>query len=369
MRARQEPDAGALVSVALDRVQDGVLVLDDDARVLHANAAALRLLAAEDASERGSHLPARFPPALRERVDLLWREAMREGGASVIVGLGGPEGARELGVRVQRDVAPGRHLVLLHDVTEAQDSQRELEAARRQLAQTEKLSALGTLTSGVAHEVRTPLTFIASNLYLLRTRLERAAADGDVAPGLIGALDPLMADALDGVDRINQLVLELRRFSRLQPGNQQMARLEDAVRDAVRLFKVTSRGSHRIRVSAEEVPPMLLNGLHVQQVILNLLENAADATPADGVVRVELRATPEGAELLVSDEGAGMPPDVQARIFEAFYTTKSQGTGLGLSIVRRVVEEHGGRVECTTAPGRGTSFRLTFPRRGPACAE
>lgn len=114
---------------------------------------------------------------------------------------------------------------------------------------------------------------------------------------------------------------------------------------------------------------MKLDSLHVQQVVLNLLENAADATLAGGAIRVEVRPTDEGAELCVEDEGQGIPEDVQGRMFEAFYTTKQDGTGLGLSIVRRVVDEHGGRIVCASLPGKGTRFCLTFPRRGPGLAE
>jgi signal transduction histidine kinase len=99
----------------------------------------------------------------------------------------------------------------------------------------------------------------------------------------------------------------------------------------------------------------------IQQLVLNLLQNASEAMPHGGVVRLVTGVQGDAAYLKVIDTGTGMPPEVAKRMFEEFFTTKAEGTGLGLSIVRRIVEAHNGRIECDTVLGKGTTFTVSFP--------
>jgi len=249
---------------------------------------------------------------------------------------------------------------LLRDLTEKKRAEEELEASRRQLAISEKLTALGTLVSGVAHEIRTPLTYVKNNLNLLHLRLERMLK----TPGQ--QVDPeellsLSRAASEGADRINLLVKNLRQSARLDGGRRATWGLEHVVMEAVDLFEATQRGRVAVVTSFEPTPPLHLVREQIQQVILNLLLNAAEAMPRGGRVVVTTRWVAGGALVSVTDEGGGIPEEVQARLFDPFFTTKAEGTGLGLSISRRIVEAHGGEIRWTTRAGQGTTFSVFLP--------
>ena len=253
-----------------------------------------------------------------------------------------------------------------HDATARRRAESELDASRRQLAQSEKLSALGTLVSGVAHELRTPLTYLTNNVFLLQARLDAAAREDR-------SLAPIVADArrfsqamLDGVDRINALVKDLRPFANTESPRRVAAGLHEVVGGAVDLFRATHRGRVEVIASLEPTPPIALDRGQVQRVAINLLVNAAEAMPRGGRIQVATRSAQGEAVLLVADEGSGIPPDVEARIFDPFFTTKADGTGLGLAITRRIVEAHGGEITYKTALGRGTTFTVRLPLSVPA---
>lgn len=303
----------------------------------------------------------------RERVKGILLDAMRTGKPAEYEtqALLAPGAARWFNVRVGPVEIDGRRGAVLvsTDVEEKKRAERELADMRVQLIQGEKLSALGSLVSGVAHELRTPLTFLANNAFLLKRRLDEAARRGDMAPGERASADRFLDEITAGVDRINQLVEDLRRYTKARHDARfDVAPLDEAVADAVELFRATNRSVHRLEPRLARTAPVRVNAGSVQQIVLNLLQNAADATPRGGVIGVRTLDEDEGVLLEVSDEGSGIPRDVQERMFEPLFTTKADGTGLGLSIVRRIVEEHRAAIEWETALGRGTTFRLRFPR-------
>lgn len=253
-------------------------------------------------------------------------------------------------------------VLAFHDSTARKRAEAELEDSRRQLAQSEKLSALGTLVSGVAHELRTPLTYLTNNIFLLQARLESTAKENP-------SLKPVVADALrfgqaamEGVDRINALVKDLRPFANPEGGRRIEAGLHEVVQGAVDLFRATHRGHVEVDAVLEPTPPLLLERGQLQRVAINLLMNAAEAMPHGGRIRITTRPLENGALLEVEDEGSGIPPEVEARIFDPFFTTKADGTGLGLSITRRIVEAHGGTIRYQTRQGRGTRFLILLPQ-------
>jgi signal transduction histidine kinase len=235
----------------------------------------------------------------------------------------------------------------------------ELEIARKERAQSEKMAALGSLVSGVAHEIRTPLAFIANNAHLIQRRMDKAPLD-DAG---VADVRTCLASVQEGIDRINRLVKDLHRYTKLPEAEARPCFLEDVVRDAIELWRATHPGAG-VQVVEQLDPTSLLrlDAAKVQQIVLNLLENGAEAMPVGGVVRISTEALPDAARLIVRDEGVGMPPSVLGRIFEPLYTTKPEGMGLGLAIVRRIVELHRGTIRCDSSPGSGTTFTITFPQ-------
>lgn len=252
-----------------------------------------------------------------------------------------------------------------NDVTEARRAVEQANALRLQLTQSEKLSALGSLVGGVAHEIRTPLTYLGTNLAILEINLERAYQElpPDKATPLKAKLDERLADARESIDRVTRIVEDLRKFTRLKSGHDRVeASLDALVHDAVELFRATHRGEIAVRDRLAPTAPIRADRVQIQQVVLNLMQNALDAKPSDDAIRIRTLDAPEGAILLVEDHGHGIPPDVQARMWEPFYTTKTEGSGLGLSIVKRILDQHDATVEVASVAGKGTTFRILFPR-------
>ncbi|HVM44528.1 MAG TPA: ATP-binding protein [Candidatus Thermoplasmatota archaeon] len=251
-------------------------------------------------------------------------------------------------------------LVMMADITDRRTAEAALAAARVELNRSERLVVMGTMVSGLAHEIRTPLTFIANHLSVLRSALGRAQREGPL-PAPLQQAEANIDEALAGVERVNGLVVDLRRFVRTEPAERRQVRLDEQVQEALHLFEVANRGRIIVERDLRPCAPILAEPLQLQQIVLNLLENAATASPPGGRVYVSTVSEERAATLSVRDEGVGMLPEVRARVFEPFFTTRDEGTGLGLAIVRRLVEAHGARIEVESEAGRGSTFRVRFP--------
>ena len=251
------------------------------------------------------------------------------------------------------------------DVTEQRRALQEAEMLRAQLVQGEKLAALGSLVSGVAHEIRTPLTYLGNSLYLIESAAKKLAAEvpPERATAFLRRIEPQVADAHESIVRINRIVEDLRRYTRLRPTSDVVPMsLHVAVRDALELYRATHRGEAVVLDQLQATRPVSVDRVQMQQVVLNLLQNAGEARSREGIIRVRTFETPNGVPTLeISDDGQGIPEKVLERIWDPFFTTKPEGTGLGLSIVKRIVDAHGARIACDTRVGEGTTFRVEFP--------
>lgn len=270
-------------------------------------------------------------------------------------------------VHVEISVRPIRHegralrFAVLRDVTSRKTGELELSKAQQALAHSEKLAALGTLVSGVAHELRTPLVYIQNNLNLLRTRFDRLARGETRVEDAVRDMEPLFLTAEEGVDRANLLVKDLARFTRL-PAEPAPVDLPSLTREAIHLFRATRPAlESEIREQLEPVPLLRADPSKLQQVVLNLLANAADVQPGGGCIHVTTHATPASAVLQVRDDGPGISQERLLHIFDPLYTTKPEGMGLGLGIVKRIVDLHHGTVRVESSPGHGTTFTIHLP--------
>jgi two-component system cell cycle sensor histidine kinase/response regulator CckA len=239
---------------------------------------------------------------------------------------------------------------------------RDLQA---HLAQTDRLTSLGTLAVGVAHEINNPLAYVLLNLGYIAEELPKLLTEpSKQASEVLLALD----HARDGGERIRKIVRGLQTFSR--PENESRAPIQLGELLDATLPLVLNEVRHRAHLSKDyaEVPDVLANGARLGQVFLNLLVNAVQALPEDHPERNEIRlvvktSAPDRVVVEVRDNGTGIPPQVRGRIFEPFFTTKPVGigTGLGLTICHGIVASLGGSLSFESEAGKGTVFRVELP--------
>lgn len=238
-------------------------------------------------------------------------------------------------------------LILLDDITQ----RVRLED---QMVQTEKLTSLGLLAAGVAHEVNTPLAVISNYIQMLAKQID--------------ADDPrqkTIERIVKQTFRASEIVNNLLNFSRTGGTAAAEIDLNSVLDETLSLVQHPLKAARVsvVRNYAKKLPPVLGSTTRLQQVFLNLFMNARDAMPAGGMIEVRTAAHNGSVEIEVSDTGAGIPPEQLHRIFDPFFTTKAsgRGTGLGLSVSYGIIKEHAGKVDVRSAPGKGTSFRLEFP--------
>jgi signal transduction histidine kinase/ligand-binding sensor domain-containing protein len=294
-------------------------------------------------------------------------------------------GAAVAGVVRWRNLALRRENAELERLVEARTA--ELDRAREKVAQAEKLSAMGQLLARLSHEINNPLTAIHNNLppvreYVeqmtealrrCRERLEHAPESAREVERLWRELDLdfVLQDAPEALEamgyateRIRSTQADLRAFlrgerPRLEPGD-----LNQTVHETVELVRRSLPRGTRVEVQCGELPRFSFHSGQLGQVLLNLLRNAIDALGEEGEVRVSTAVRDGMAELVVADNGPGIPPELRARIFEPFFTTKDvgKGSGLGLAICRQLVmENHGGTLELDESVARGACFRVRLP--------
>jgi PAS domain S-box-containing protein len=232
------------------------------------------------------------------------------------------------------------------------------------LLEADRLTALGVLSAGVAHEINNPLAYVLLNLEYLKRELPKAATD----PSRIESLMVRVQDACHGADRVASIVRDLRTFARGEETARQPVSLETVIEAAVNIAYPEIRTRARLERRYQTVPAVDGNAGRLEQVFLNLLLNAAqafseDTEEADNLIRVSLRSEAGHVVAEVADNGPGIASDLLGRIFDPFFTTKpvGVGTGLGLPICRGIVQTHGGEITVDSKVGSGAVFTLTFP--------
>jgi two-component system sensor histidine kinase PilS (NtrC family) len=260
------------------------------------------------------------------------------------------------------------HVVIFQDVTEVVKMESEL---RR----SERLAAIGELSASIAHEVRNPLAAISGSVQILRRRTGESEDEGENGR--------LMEIVIRETDRLNRLITDFLQYARPGPLRPETVTIGEAVEDVVMMFDSVRPTGVEVAVELEDGLQIDADPAQLRQLLWNLVLNASEAMPEGGTLRIrtamlpretsqggaeirrngELDAKPAGwAEIVVADRGAGIPAEVRERIFDPFYTTKSNGSGLGLAAVHRIVEDHGGIVRLESEVGEGTTVRLKLPR-------
>lgn len=276
--------------------------------------------------------------------------------------------ADELGGVLRDYVRVAQRLAQTHETLQREvlRLRTELESKDRELERRRRLASLGELAAGVAHEVRNPLGAIQLYSDLLRGECQRLTPDG--AGGLAPALKLIEkieagVRAIDSVVR-DTLALAPRCGGELEP--QALRAIVERAGD----FCQTILSQRGVSLTVEYENPdlvLLVDEGAMQRVLVNLISNAAEASPRGATVRVQAGDEEDGlVELRVLDQGPGLPAEVIERIFDPFFTTKPHGTGLGLTIAHRLVEAHGGALQARNRAGGGAEFVVTLPAGGAA---
>jgi two-component system, NtrC family, sensor histidine kinase HydH len=234
-------------------------------------------------------------------------------------------------------------------------AEREGLARRAQLA--EKLAAVGRLTAGLSHEIRNPLNAAALQLSVLERRVRKLPGDGQAT-----LLEPLVL-VQDEIRRLDQTLQDFLLFSRPRELIRKPVQTEALLRKVADLMSGDAEGRlvHLLVDVAPGTPAAAADEGVLRQVLLNLILNALDVSPRGGRIRLLGSGAEDGVELVVADEGPGVPPEVQDRLFEPFFTTKPSGLGMGLAICRSIVEAHGGHIRPVDPRGPGTCLQVSLP--------
>lgn len=237
----------------------------------------------------------------------------------------------------------------------------DLKMQQGQLIQSEKMASLGQMVAGVAHEINTPLGYASSNVEIIRESLQGMGQEVDAES--LEEFDVLLADVEYGLNQISELVMSLKDFSRVDRSQSQLFDLNAGIDTALKICNNQLKDGINIERSFAELPEISCAPSQLNQVFLNLINNAAQAMDGRGLIQITTRQVDAYVEVAIRDNGSGMDEDTRAHIFEPFFTTKAvgKGTGLGLSIVFRIIEDHGGTIQVESELGKGTEFVVRLP--------
>ncbi len=389
-------DAQRFIDSVLSSMSDVLVVTDVHGRIQRANKAMVDLLGRSEQQLLGTELTALFAPQAAHTV-AEFRKHVRGGDILdceiEILGAGGEAVPLAVNCSPRYDsegmlsgmVVSGRPLGELRRAYRAlQEAHRQLKTTQQQLLQSEKMASLGRLVAGVAHELNNPISFVFGNMHTLQRYGERlrdylALVQSGAAPELIAQarqthridrilddLVPLIAGSLEGAERVSEIVQNLRRFATPQRQKQRDFDLCRVVESSLAWVSKTVRAQAQIEL---DLPPELMvrsSEGHVQQILINLLQNAFDAMESVDPPRLNLRVSAQDgwAHVQVRDHGPGIAEDNLLRVFDPFFTTKpvGKGTGLGLYISYGLATEQcAGSLTVRNHPEGGAEFTLELP--------
>jgi two-component system, LuxR family, sensor kinase FixL len=352
----------------LDTVPDAIVVIDAQAAIQSFSLAAERLFGYDSAEVIGRNVNILMPTPYREAHDGYIERYLRTGERRII-GIGRiVTGRRKDGETFPMELqvaeftsAGGRYFTgFVRDLTERQEAERRIQDLQAELLHASRLSVMGQMASTMAHELNQPLTAVTNYLEAGRQLL----ATGVGGPERISEM---MEKAIAQARRAGDVIRRLREFVGKGEIERRIQSLNQLVEEALALALVGAR-QRGVRASLEldhTLPPVFVDHVQIQQVVLNLVRNAIEAM--EQVERRELtigtrRVGEQGmAEVIVADTGPGIAPELTGRLFQPFVTTKATGMGLGLSICREIVEAHQGRLTVAPASSGGAVFRVILP--------
>jgi two-component system sensor kinase FixL len=358
----------ALLRAVVETSPDGLITIDEHCLIESVNPAAERMFGYPAEEVIGRNVACLMPSPYREEHDAYVARYLRTGERRII-GIG-----REvLGQRKDGSIFPlelavgevqavGRRIFagFVRDVSARERAEQRLRELQAELVHVSRLSAMGEMASALAHELNQPLTAIMN--YAQATRRLANGIDDERRAALVGLLEKTSQQA----SRAGQIISRLRQFVAKGETERMLEDVNAVVEEAsaLALIGTAGRGIAVRRDLTPKLPPVLVDKIQIHQVITNLIRNSVDALAA--VERPQIlirtrRAGPHQVEISVADTGPGLEPEVAARLFQPFVTTKPGGMGIGLSICRSIVEAHGGKLWASDNPGGGAVFSMSLP--------
>lgn len=334
-----------------------------------------------------------FSIALADKINILKREKEQSQAQALHLALENERIIKEQNLILENRVRERTAELELAN-THLKDTLSKLKDAQAQLVNAEKMASLGQLTAGIAHEINNPINFVSSNIRPLRRDIEDLLAiirtygekTASASPALAAEmnqlkeqldfdylqeeLQTLISGIEEGATRTAEIVKGLRIFSRVDESDLKEADINQGIDSTLILLNSSMGGKISVQRDYAEDAVIECYPGKLNQVFMNILTNAiqalqSDTPPGGGILFIGTRRTETGLEVIIRDNGPGIPDEVKARIFEPFFTTKrvGQGTGLGLSIVHAIIESHHGTIKVDSQPGEGSTFTIHLPQR------
>ncbi len=344
-----------------DKARDGIIVTDLEGNFISLNDAAQKIFGSLENLKREKIY--RFvTPSDKKFLKEVFREVIngkeKEPFELIIINLDGVKIPVEISLTA---IQEGEKNVAIQFIMRDISERKKME---QQLIQASKMSAIGELASGVAHEINNPLACIAGYAEELREKLDR------VKP-LISKEKEEFIDYLDiiieQVYRCKEITKNLLNFARNDPLRLVRTNIFEVINKAIALIEFKKKGKNiQIITEGDENLEVFTDPCQLQQVLLNILKNAIEAINSDGVIRITTYINNKNIEIKISDNGRGIPSEYLGKIFDPFFTTKppSKGTGLGLAISYTIMQRLNGRIEVESQEGKGSTFTLILPKRG-----
>ncbi len=347
----------------LDAMDEEVVVLDAHLKVVAANRKFLSLPGRDQPEGRGCRdVAGREAPCAATTDDCPVRRVFATGQVQKAIVSRTVDGGRQQTVEIHASPIRGPDGAVSQAVEVRRDisDRRQMEAT---LAQSERLSALGLLASGLSHEINNPLAAILTTVEGLQRRLQR---DPGVSPASAAGLHRTLGRIASAVQRGRTITHRLLSVARPDGDARSLVNVNEVIRELVLMLgQVTRRAQVKVELDLDgRLPPLRGDESRLGQVLMNLALNAIQAMhPEGGEIRIRTRSEGAAIHVELEDTGPGIPQESLARIYEPFYTTKpaGQGTGLGLFITHRIVSEMGGTIQAKSQVGRGSRFALRFP--------
>lgn len=358
----------------LETVPDAIIVIDDHGIIESFSPAAERLFGYKEAAVVGRNVNMLMPSPYREQHDGYLARYLTTGERRII-GIGRVVvGQRADGSTFPMELAVGeitlddrRRLFtgFVRDITERQTTRERLHELQSELLRASRLSSMGQMASALAHELNQPLTAVINYVQACR----RLLASGNGAA--LERLQETMDKAVSQANRAGQIIHRMRQFIQKGDTDRQVESINKLIEEASALALVGAKESGilvRLELSSE-LPPVLVDRIQIQQVLVNLIRNSVEAlstAPRRELTIKTYKSNGEMVEVAVADSGPGLDEAVAKQLFQPFITTKARGMGLGLSISRSIIDAHGGRLWAVPVPQSGVSFQFTLPAAEPA---